>query len=99
MRSPSVKMRAGSYIRSKKNKKTQWGSRERSGMSFLIVIAFFAVFGLIILTEVRHFLYLFHKTLILLILINQLGHIWLPLPRISFLIFIYEGFYLLLLGS
>ncbi|XP_030377018.1 uncharacterized protein LOC115625923 [Scaptodrosophila lebanonensis] len=35
----------------KRNKK-HWGSRERSGMSFLIVIAFFAVFGLIILTEV-----------------------------------------------
>lgn len=46
-------MRAGSFIRSKKNKKGNWGSRERAGMSFLIVIAFFAVFGLIILTEVR----------------------------------------------
>ncbi|XP_017076000.1 uncharacterized protein LOC108111143 [Drosophila eugracilis] len=35
-----------------KRGKKQWGSRERSGMSFLIVITFFAVFGLIILTEV-----------------------------------------------
>lgn len=32
-----------------------WGARERAGMSFLIVVAFFAVFGLIILTEVRIF--------------------------------------------
>lgn len=45
-------VRGGSYIRSKKGKKSQWGARERAGMSFLIVIAFFAVFGLIILTEV-----------------------------------------------
>ncbi|XP_073823318.1 uncharacterized protein [Musca autumnalis] len=36
---------------SKRNKKHNWGTRERTGMSFLIVIAFFAVFGLIILTE------------------------------------------------
>ncbi|XP_013107837.2 uncharacterized protein LOC106087360 isoform X1 [Stomoxys calcitrans] len=36
---------------SKRGKKHNWGTRERSGMSFLIVIAFFAVFGLIILTE------------------------------------------------
>ncbi|KAH8249338.1 hypothetical protein KR032_008589 [Drosophila birchii] len=35
-----------------KRGKKQWGTRERSGMSFLIVITFFAVFGLIILTEV-----------------------------------------------
>ncbi|EDW76118.2 uncharacterized protein Dwil_GK15290 [Drosophila willistoni] len=35
-----------------KRSKKHWGTRERSGMSFLIVIAFFAVFGLIILTEV-----------------------------------------------
>ncbi|XP_065356787.1 uncharacterized protein LOC135951130 [Calliphora vicina] len=33
------------------HKKHNWGTRERTGMSFLIVIAFFAVFGLIILTE------------------------------------------------
>lgn len=51
--SPLKKMRGGSF-RSKKGKKGgQWGARERAGMSFLIVIAFFAVFGLIILTEVR----------------------------------------------
>lgn len=35
-----------------KRGKKNWGSRERSSMSFLIVILFFAVFGLIILTEV-----------------------------------------------
>lgn len=49
-------MRSGSFIRPKKGKKSQWGNRERAGMSFLIVIAFFAVFGLIILTEVRQLL-------------------------------------------
>ncbi|XP_040168091.1 uncharacterized protein LOC120903000 isoform X1 [Anopheles arabiensis] len=38
--------------RTKRMKKTSWGARERAGMSFLIVVAFFAVFGLIILTEV-----------------------------------------------
>ncbi|XP_017835219.2 uncharacterized protein LOC108594527 [Drosophila busckii] len=37
---------------SMKRGKRNWGSRERSSMSFLIVILFFAVFGLIILTEV-----------------------------------------------
>lgn len=37
---------------SKRGKKQMWGSRERAGMSFLIVIAFFAVFGLIVLMEV-----------------------------------------------
>lgn len=37
---------------SKRGKKQIWGSRERAGMSFLIVIAFFAVFGLIVLMEV-----------------------------------------------
>jgi hypothetical protein len=36
----------------KRSKKGTWGSRERTSMSFLIVIAFFAVFGIIILTEV-----------------------------------------------
>ncbi|KAL9925607.1 uncharacterized protein ACN2A1_014144 [Glossina fuscipes fuscipes] len=41
-----------SLTASKRNKKHNWGTRERSGMSFLIVIAFFAVFGLIILTEI-----------------------------------------------
>ncbi|XP_058059014.1 uncharacterized protein LOC131209879 [Anopheles bellator] len=38
--------------RTKRMKKSSWGARERAGMSFLIVVAFFAVFGLIILTEV-----------------------------------------------
>lgn len=38
--------------RTKRMKKSTWGARERAGMSFLIVVAFFAVFGLIILTEV-----------------------------------------------
>ncbi|KFB42425.1 AGAP010096-PA-like protein [Anopheles sinensis] len=38
--------------RTKRIKKSSWGARERAGMSFLIVVAFFAVFGLIILTEV-----------------------------------------------
>lgn len=36
----------------KRSKKSVWSSRERTSMSFLIVIAFFAVFGIIILTEV-----------------------------------------------
>ncbi|KAL5278665.1 hypothetical protein ACFFRR_003350 [Megaselia abdita] len=41
------------YPRSKRGKKGgSWGTKERAGMSFLIVIAFFAVFALIILTEV-----------------------------------------------
>lgn len=35
----------------KRNK--SWASRERAGMSFLFVLAFFAVFGIIILTQVR----------------------------------------------
>lgn len=37
--------------RTKKHKKP-WASRERAGMSFIFVLAFFAVFGIIILTEV-----------------------------------------------
>jgi preprotein translocase subunit SecE len=37
----------------KRSKKNTWGSRERTSMSFLLVIAFFAIFGIIILTEVR----------------------------------------------
>lgn len=49
--SPPAKRTGGSVTR-KRAKKATWGSRERAGMSFLIVIAFFAVFGLIILTEV-----------------------------------------------
>ena len=40
----------------KRSKKGTWGSRERTSMSFLIVIAFFAVFGIIILTEVNHYI-------------------------------------------
>lgn len=32
--------------------KRQWNEKKRAGMSFLIVIAFFTVFALIILTEV-----------------------------------------------
>ncbi|XP_038110846.1 uncharacterized protein LOC6046701 isoform X1 [Culex quinquefasciatus] len=51
--SASSKLTGGSMSsRSKRTKKTSWGARERAGMSFLIVIAFFAIFGLIILTEV-----------------------------------------------
>jgi preprotein translocase subunit SecE len=36
----------------KRSKKNTWGARERTSMSFLLVIAFFAIFGIIILTEV-----------------------------------------------
>ncbi|XP_039952957.1 uncharacterized protein LOC120769816 isoform X1 [Bactrocera tryoni] len=43
--------RFGGSSTSKRGKKQMWGSRERAGMSFLIVIAFFAVFGLIVLME------------------------------------------------
>ncbi|XP_055592799.1 uncharacterized protein LOC129744346 isoform X2 [Uranotaenia lowii] len=54
--SPPSKLTGGSTMsmstRSKRAKKATWGARERAGMSFLIVIAFFAIFGLIILTEV-----------------------------------------------
>lgn len=39
-----------SGARTKKQK--SWASRERAGMSFIFVLAFFAVFGIIILTEV-----------------------------------------------
>ncbi|XP_053960251.1 uncharacterized protein LOC128864555 isoform X1 [Anastrepha ludens] len=35
----------------KRGKKPNWGPRERAGMSFLIVIAFFGVFGMIVLME------------------------------------------------
>lgn len=42
------------------HKKHNWGTRERTGMSFLIVIAFFAVFGLIILTEVSFWIIFFY---------------------------------------
>lgn len=47
--SKKIKSSGGSKKRSKKG---TWGSRERTSMSFLIVIAFFAIFGIIILTEV-----------------------------------------------
>ncbi|XP_055637945.1 uncharacterized protein LOC129776374 isoform X2 [Toxorhynchites rutilus septentrionalis] len=51
--SPPMKVAGGSMAsRTKRAKKISWGARERAGMSFLIVIAFFAIFGLIILTEV-----------------------------------------------
>lgn len=40
----------------KRSKKSTWGSRERTSMSFLLVIAFFAIFGIIILTEVCDFI-------------------------------------------
>ncbi|XP_031623466.1 uncharacterized protein LOC116340877 isoform X2 [Contarinia nasturtii] len=38
--------------RNKRNYKRQWNEKKRAGMSFLIVIAFFTVFALIILTEI-----------------------------------------------
>lgn len=51
MSSGGQKSKSGA--RTKKNK--SWASRERAGMSFIFVLAFFAVFGIIILTEVRIF--------------------------------------------
>lgn len=42
----------------KRSKKNTWGSRERTSMSFLLVIFFFAIFGIIILTEVCKEFYL-----------------------------------------
>lgn len=42
----------GSTSRTKRGKRGTWNEKKRAGMSFLIVIAFFAVFGLIILTEI-----------------------------------------------
>lgn len=38
--------------RAKRTYKRQWNEKKRAGMSFLIVIAFFTVFALIILTEI-----------------------------------------------
>lgn len=38
--------------RNKRSYKRQWNEKKRAGMSFLIVIAFFTVFALIILTEI-----------------------------------------------
>lgn len=40
------------FSRGKRSYKRQWNEKKRAGMSFLIVIAFFTVFALIILTEV-----------------------------------------------
>lgn len=48
----STKKSKHSGTSKKRSKKSTWGSRERTSMSFLIVIAFFAIFGIIILTEV-----------------------------------------------
>lgn len=47
-------MPGGSGHRStmKRAKRGSWNEKKRAGMSFLIVIAFFAVFALIILTEI-----------------------------------------------
>lgn len=45
-------MSGGSNTRTKRGKRGTWNEKKRAGMSFLIVIAFFAVFGLIILTEI-----------------------------------------------
>lgn len=39
-------------VRAKRTYKRQWNEKKRAGMSFLIVIVFFTVFALIILTEV-----------------------------------------------
>lgn len=38
--------------RTKRSYKRQWTEKKRAGMSFLIVIAFFTLFALIILTEI-----------------------------------------------
>jgi hypothetical protein len=53
----SSKKAKGSGGSKKRSKKGTWGSRERTSMSFLIVIAFFAIFGIIILTEVSSPIY------------------------------------------
>lgn len=50
---PPKKMKSSSAAK-KRSKKNVWSSRERTSMSFLIVIAFFAIFGIIILTEVSY---------------------------------------------
>lgn len=50
---PSSSMLGGSSRSSlKRAKRGSWNEKKRAGMSFLIVIAFFAVFALIILTEI-----------------------------------------------
>lgn len=38
--------------RGKRSYRRQWNEKKRAGMSFIIVIAFFTVFALIILTEI-----------------------------------------------
>lgn len=47
-----ILMSGSSAGRTKRSKRGNWNEKKRAGMSFLIVIAFFAVFGLIILTEI-----------------------------------------------
>lgn len=41
-----------STVRHRRSFKRNWTEKKRAGMSFLIVIAFFTVFALIILTEI-----------------------------------------------
>lgn len=50
--SPPGSHSGGSIARMKRSKKGIWTEKKRAGMSFLIVIAFFGIFGLIILTEI-----------------------------------------------
>lgn len=51
--SPPASGGSSNGSRSKRNgKRGSWNEKKRAGMSFLIVIAFFAVFGLIIITEI-----------------------------------------------
>lgn len=51
--SSKMSLLGGSGNRSKRSyKRGVWNEKKRAGMSFLIVIAFFAVFALIILTEI-----------------------------------------------
>lgn len=47
-----VLMSGSSAGRTKRGKRGTWNEKKRAGMSFLVVIAFFAVFGVIILTEI-----------------------------------------------
>lgn len=50
----STNLTGGSTARHSKRslKRGTWNEKKRAGMSFLLVIAFFAVFGLIIITEI-----------------------------------------------
>lgn len=51
--SPPSTLSGGSFATARhKRLKRVWGEKKRAGMSFLIVIVFFMVFGLIILTEI-----------------------------------------------